>query len=106
MFCESASQDSGALTRLQQFNSRNGKEDQIRDRGGLNEYSDSRDEHGRCPWRCHCVSTAPEVRISTDSIGTSRFYLERGPLARGIRQQRNLMKRVRDCGPASELPTS
>src|SRR2546427_3259776 len=51
-FCVGASQDSGALTRLQHLNSRNGREDQIRARGGLNEYSDLGDEHGLCPWRC------------------------------------------------------
>src|SRR6266851_5467040 len=47
--------------------------------GGLDEYSDLRDEHGRCPWRRLCVSTAPDVRIFTDTIGTTKFYLERVP---------------------------
>src|SRR5260370_22345627 len=79
MFCESASQDTGALTRLRQLNRRNGRVDQIRARGGLNEYSDLRDEHGRCPWRCLCLTTAPDVRFSTDTIGTTRFYLEWAP---------------------------
>src|SRR6267154_5028868 len=77
--CVGASQDTGALTRLWQLKSRNGREGQIRARGGLDEYSDFGDEHGRCPWRCLCVSTAPDVRIFTDTIGTTEFYLERAP---------------------------
>ncbi len=64
--CVSASQDTDALTRLRKLSSRNGREDQIRAGGGLDEYSDLRDEHERCPWRRLCVSTAPDVRISTD----------------------------------------
>src|SRR5712692_7777257 len=76
-FCVGACQDTSALTRLRQLKSRNGREDQIRARGGLNEYRDLRDEHGRCPWRRLCVSTAPDVRISTATIRTTRFYLER-----------------------------
>src|SRR6266849_4951572 len=75
--CVGAYQDTGALTRLRQLKSRNGREDQIRARGGLKEFSDLRDEHGHCPWRYLCVSTAPDVRIFTDTIGTTEFYLER-----------------------------
>jgi hypothetical protein len=51
-------------------NDKNGREGQVRAIGGLDEYSDLRDEHGRCPWRCLSVTTAPDVRISTDTIGT------------------------------------
>src|SRR5713101_4963189 len=42
-FCVGATQDTGALTRLRQLNSRNGREDQVRAGGGLDEYSDLRD---------------------------------------------------------------
>src|SRR5258708_18063726 len=77
--CVGASQDTGALTRLRQLKSRNGREDQICARGRLNEYSDLRVEHGACPWRCPCVTTAPDVRISTDTIGAKRLYLEQVP---------------------------
>ncbi len=71
-----ASQDTRALPKL---SSRRGREDQFRASGGLDAYSDLRGEHGRCPWRCLCELTAPELRISTDLIGTTRFYLERVP---------------------------
>src|SRR5258708_1895157 len=77
--CVGASQDIGTLPRLRQLNRRSGREVQVRANGGLAEYSDSRDEHGRCPWRCPCVTTAPDVRISTDTIGAKRLYLEQVP---------------------------
>jgi hypothetical protein len=44
-------------------NDKNGREDQVRACGGLDDYSDLRGEHGRCPWRCLSVTTAPDVRI-------------------------------------------
>src|SRR6266581_1613525 len=47
--------------------------------GGLNEYSDLGDEHGRCPWRCLCVSTAPDVRIFTDTYLDEEILPERRP---------------------------
>src|SRR5258708_17082784 len=74
--CVGASQDTGALTRLRQLKSRNGREGQIRARGGLDEYSDLRDDHGRCPWRCLCVSSAPDARFSTSILVATQFYLE------------------------------
>src|SRR5882762_4406574 len=77
--CVGAYQDTGALTRLRQLNRRNGERRTDPRWGGLDEYSDLRDEHGRCPWRRLCVSTAPDVRIFTDTIGTTEFYLERVP---------------------------
>src|SRR5882724_7172016 len=77
--CVGATQNEGARTRQRRLNRKNGEEDQIRACGGLNGYSDLRDEHGRCPWRCLSVTTAPDVRISTDNILTRRFYLEGEP---------------------------
>src|SRR6266446_8835036 len=60
--------------------------------GGLNEHSDLRDEHGRCPWRCPCVTIAPDVRISTDTIGMRQFYLERVGRCQENWRQRNKVK--------------
>src|SRR5216684_637748 len=78
-FYVSALRDANARTRLRRLIERNGRDDQFRASGGLPANSDLRGEHGRCPWRCLCELTAPELRISMDLIGTTRFYLERVP---------------------------
>src|SRR5439155_21150842 len=65
-FCVGASQNAVALTRYGSSIIENGEEGQIR-RGGLIEHSDLRDEHRHCPWRGLCVTTAPDVRVFTDT---------------------------------------
>jgi hypothetical protein len=66
----------GTLTRLRKSNGRDEGKNQVRASGGLAAYSDLGDEHGRCPWRCLCVTTALDVRISADIILLKEFYLE------------------------------
>src|SRR6266403_128085 len=68
---------SGARTRLLQLNGRDRRKVQGRANGGLDAHSHLGDEHGRCPWRCLCVTTAPNVRASADIILLGRLYLGR-----------------------------
>jgi hypothetical protein len=67
-----------------------------------------RDEHGRCPWRCLSVTTAPDVRISRTKLEQNDSTLSRSLLASGISRQPNLMKRAKGDGqfPSSSRPPS
>src|SRR6266851_6471209 len=90
---------SGARTRLRKWNGQSEWGIQIRVSGGLESYSDLGDEHGRCPWRCLCVSTAPDVRIFRRTLleqdnSTSNRCL----VARGIRGQRTHVKEEKAAG--------
>src|SRR5260370_11859964 len=74
--CVGASQDIGTLTRLRQLNRRNGREVQVGANDGIDEYSDSRVEHCRCPCHCPCATNVPHARISTHTLRPNKVTLQ------------------------------